>query len=429
MAFRAALLSILLLIVATHGIPAGAQVCGDNETQGDETCDDGNTVGGDGCAANCTDEHRVGVTIRAGSNFNAQGRLGQAYGSPGLPLSGALTLTVGALRASDPAGVVPFVIRAQDAQIDPVPLAGTACFCARPTVPASFPSGIVAQGTLGCGAAGLTEADYELSQDHNIIDVDPDCTTGTLQPDGHCTGPLQRNFTGGGPRGAATAEIGFTFYELGNCDATPTDPDQRGCTEDDPVPVPTQRLLLTTGSAVGRVINADNTDFTIEPGVVCGAVPCDPSRSGAPFNCDALLADPAVGVSGALGGVDVAIHLSTLDDVVNVIQLQLSNENTPTATPVPTHTEVPTHTPAATQTSSATETAAPTHTPTGGSSGCAGDCDGNGMVEIAELIRGVNIALGSQQLDVCRVFDRTGDGHVSVSELIQAVGAALNGCP
>jgi cysteine-rich repeat protein len=434
MALRATLLALLLL-GAISSTPARAQVCGDNETQGDETCDDGNTVGGDGCAANCTDEHRVSVTIRAGSNFNAQGRLGQAYGSPGLPLSGALTLTVGALRASDPAGVVPFVIRAQDAQIDPVPLAGTACFCARPTVPASFPSGIVAQGTLGCGAAGLTEADYELSQDHNIIDVDPECTTGTLQPDGHCTGPLQRNFTGGGPRGAATAEIGFTFYELGNCDATPTDPDQRGCTDDDPVPVPTQRLLLTTGSAVGRVINADNTDFTIEPGVVCGAVPCDPSRSGAPFNCDALLADPAVGVSGALGGVDVAIHLSTLDDVVNVIQLQLSNENTPTATPsptdtpVPTHTEVPTHTPAATQTSSATETAAPTHTPTGGSSDCTGDCDGNGMVEIAELIRGVNIALGSQQLDVCRVFDRTGDGHVSVSELIQAVGAALNGCP
>ena len=51
------------------------------------------------------------------------------------------------------------------------------------------------------------------------------------------------------------------------------------------------------------------------------------------------------------------------------------------------------------------------------------------MVEIAELIRGVNIALGSQQLDVCRIFDRSGDGHVSVSELIQAVGAALNGCP
>jgi hypothetical protein len=171
------------------------------------------------------------------------------------------------------------------------------------------------------------------------------------------------------------SKIGFTFYELGNCDATPTDPDQRGCTDDDPVPVPTQRLLLTTGSAVGRVINADNTDFTIEPGVVCGAVPRDPSRGGAPFDCDALLADPAVGVSGALGGVDVAIHLSTLDDVVNVIQLQLSNENTPTATPsptdtpVPTHTEVPTPTPAATPTSSATETAAPTQTTTGGTSG------------------------------------------------------------
>jgi cysteine-rich repeat protein len=436
MAFRAAFLAIVILMFGTvAGTPAHAQVCGDNDVQGDETCDDGNTVGGDGCAANCTDEHRVAVTIRAGSNFNAQGRLGQAYGSPGLPLTGALTLTVGALRASDAAGVVPFVLRAEDAQIDPVRLAGTACFCARPTVPASFPSGIVAQGTLGCGAAGLPEVDYELSQDHNIIDVDPTCSTGTLQTDGHCTGPLERIFTGAGPPGAATAEMGFAFYELGNCDATPSDPDQRGCTADDPVPVPTQRLLLTTGAATGRVINADDTDFTIEPGVVCGSVPCDPSRSGAAFNCDALLADPAVGVSGALGGVDVAIHLSTLDDVVDVIQLQLSNENTPTPTPsatetaVPTHTEVPTHTAAATQTPAATETGAPTQTPTGIAAGCAGDCDGNGMVEIAELIRGVGIALGSLQLDVCPVFDSSGDGRVSVNELIQAVSAALNGCP
>jgi cysteine-rich repeat protein len=440
MAIRAGFLGLSILILLA-GAPARAQVCGDNETQGDETCDDGNTVGGDGCAANCTDEHPVTVTIRPGSNFNAQGRLGQAYGSPGLPLTGTLTLTVGAQRASDASGRVPFVIRAADARIDPVALAGTACFCARPTVPGSFPDGIVAQGNIGCGESGLTGVDYGLSQDHNIRDVDPDCMTGIPQPDGHCTGPLQRVFTGDGPSGAATAEIGFSFYELGDCDATPSDPDQRGCTSDDPVPVPVQTLLLTTGVAVGRIINADDTDFNLEPGVVCGSAPCAPNRNGAPFNCDALLADPAINVSGALAGVDVAIHLSTLDDVVDVIELQLSNENTPTPTPsathtpLPTNTEVPTHTAAATHTATptqplaATATGTPESTVTPVTAMCVGDCDGNGTVEIAELIRGVGIALGTQQIAVCRAFDRDGDGEVSISELIQAVNVALSECP
>ena len=36
---------------------------------------------------------------------------------------------------------------------------------------------------------------------------------------------------------------------------------------------------------------------------------------------------------------------------------------------------------------------------------CVGDCDGNATVEINELVRGVNINLGLQAIDVCPVFD------------------------
>ena len=59
---------------------------------------------------------------------------------------------------------------------------------------------------------------------------------------------------------------------------------------------------------------------------------------------------------------------------------------------------------------------------------CSGDCDGDGTVGISELIRGVNIALGSTPVEDCRAVDVDGDGIVGVNELIRAVGSALNGC-
>ena len=46
---------------------------------------------------------------------------------------------------------------------------------------------------------------------------------------------------------------------------------------------------------------------------------------------------------------------------------------------------------------------------------CPGDCDGNGSVSIAELIRGVNIALGLQDISVCSAFDINNDGMVRIN--------------
>ncbi len=59
---------------------------------------------------------------------------------------------------------------------------------------------------------------------------------------------------------------------------------------------------------------------------------------------------------------------------------------------------------------------------------CAGDCDGDGIVSIAELVRAVNIALGSANVDTCLAADRDDDGLVAINELIRAVNAALQGC-
>lgn len=69
--------------------------------------------------------------------------------------------------------------------------------------------------------------------------------------------------------------------------------------------------------------------------------------------------------------------------------------------------------------------------PIGPPQGCAclGDCNGNGVVSVDELIKGVNIALGSAALDTCACFDANGDLAVAINELIGGVNNALNGCP
>jgi hypothetical protein len=60
---------------------------------------------------------------------------------------------------------------------------------------------------------------------------------------------------------------------------------------------------------------------------------------------------------------------------------------------------------------------------------CAGDCGGDRMVTVNELITGVNIALGAAGAGQCPSVDGNGDGAVVVNELVAAVANALNGCP
>ncbi len=60
---------------------------------------------------------------------------------------------------------------------------------------------------------------------------------------------------------------------------------------------------------------------------------------------------------------------------------------------------------------------------------CVGDCNDNRAVSIDELVRSVNIALGSAPLTQCAISDANGDGAVAINELITAVNNALFGCP
>jgi hypothetical protein len=55
---------------------------------------------------------------------------------------------------------------------------------------------------------------------------------------------------------------------------------------------------------------------------------------------------------------------------------------------------------------------------------CPGDCDRDGTVTIAELLRGVGLALGTTTLP-CPAY---GDAPVTIDKLVAAVDRALNGC-
>lgn len=59
---------------------------------------------------------------------------------------------------------------------------------------------------------------------------------------------------------------------------------------------------------------------------------------------------------------------------------------------------------------------------------CPGDCDTDLEVKVNELVVGVNIALGSDELESCPAMDTGQSGTVDVNELVQAVGASLTGC-
>lgn len=97
--------------------------------------------------------------------------------------------------------------------------------------------------------------------------------------------------------------------------------------------------------------------------------------------------------------------------------LDLTPSATPSITPTPSLTPTPT------RTSSSRPTPTPTVPP------CDGDCNGDGLVTVNELLLGVNLLLGSSgALAQCPASDASRDGTVTVDDVVSAVVAALEGC-
>jgi hypothetical protein len=98
-------------------------------------------------------------------------------------------------------------------------------------------------------------------------------------------------------------------------------------------------------------------------------------------------------------------------------------------TPTRTNTRTVTPTPVGVPTNTRTSTRTPTPTATPGPCGqfCHGDCSGNCVVTVDELITGVNMALTNPAGNpcLCKYDEPDPDGQVSIAELIRAVRIAL----
>ncbi len=160
--------------------------------------------------------------------------------------------------------------------------------------------------------------------------------------------------------------------------------------------------------------------------------------------CVPEVATPPCAGPGAVSQISITDGaITVLAPTVTAPPTNSPISNTPTATPpdTPTTTPADTTTPTApAPTSSATpettatavQTATPSPVPatlTPAVPSCIGDCNGDGIVTVDELLTMVNIALGNAQLQSCVAGDDNGDGQISVDEILTAVNNGLNGCP
>lgn len=60
---------------------------------------------------------------------------------------------------------------------------------------------------------------------------------------------------------------------------------------------------------------------------------------------------------------------------------------------------------------------------------CPGDCNEDTLVQVSELITGVNIALDKTPLSACNPVDTNKNDVVAIDELVEAVDKSLAGCP
>lgn len=313
----------------------------------DSACPAGRCVrcksfGGDGCAANCTNETDVEFELVPGQI--APSLMEIVFGTSGavifgpfltvpLPMTGSMTLTLG---TADPfTDEIPFVVRAASFSVPRIPIASIACACIRPTAtmtcggelfdengiepgvctpgfpnsvtcPASRPCapvygpGNTAAGIIGC--SGLFPVD---------VDVVHDCngTPGQM--------PLDQVVTLSGAGGPGSATMVSTLAigtVVGQCTGTSPDygPDQQFCTNDDPIlgrgePAP---VYFSTRMASGTILN---------PGDFQGDILGPFGSMGLGFTCGGSSLTDVGGVGFA--GMLTACDQPTVSDIVTPVQL------------------------------------------------------------------------------------------------------------
>jgi hypothetical protein len=359
------------------------------------------TFGGDGCAANCTEERDLVLDLVPGRvdginvapDTSGAEAVGAIINVP-LPFTGRWTLTVGKQRPNTLGRMeIPVVIKAADPRRIQ---SGFVCACLRgveaktcggtlfepdgvtlakdctdgPAVcPANRPCayvhgpGNVASGVIGC------EALYAVN-----VDFIHDCNEEYAQPP-HPAVMVLSGFGGAGS--ALLHSTTATGVVGGGCTGEGFDygADGQYCTDDDPQAErgTTVTTPLTTGTATGMVLNAD--DFV-------GQTISAEVGPGLPFNCDALEAG-----SGGIGRLVGALALCDQEAIGDV-----AGVTTMAARP------------------------------------CPGDCAMDGAVTVDDLLISVNIALGNEPMSACAGGDMNGDDQVTVDEILSCVAIALEGC-
>ena len=340
--------------------PTTGAICGNGHMEPGEECDDGNTFGGDGCAANCTTE-----TMRQGT-FDPNLTISSVQTETGLigplHLTGSEIFRTGKARPDDAigpngqvlvkAGYIPVIIRADELKFDPVPVLGVVCACVRGIpVPDLFGAGVAAVGVIGCNADGLTDVSYRLIQDHvtnpgdpnnqhssppdgspndpqcNAVQdlpgglmstackeqVDADCLDAMMHPHkGVCNGPRTiTQFGGTAGQGSAFILNNTAIGQLldtgvcketrnadGSCKYASYGPDCQPCTDDDLDKGQANNLPTTTGDTDAAIFDTNDDGGVIADGQMCGSSPCQTKASGKNFDCTALENNPTGGLSG-----------------------------------------------------------------------------------------------------------------------------------
>ncbi|MBI4516412.1 MAG: thrombospondin type 3 repeat-containing protein [Deltaproteobacteria bacterium] len=392
--------------------------CGNGNTDVAEECDDGNTLGGDGCAANCTNETSVLFQLdSSGGPPRSRATVQTRDFALQMGLSGSQVNRMG---KPGPDGVIPVAVRAEDVHFDPIPITGLVCACVRAVPFDDFGPGVSGRGEIGCGEGGLADVDSEASVDHNIGTVgvggftEADCVAaGGVVEDGSsahphpgvCNGPAYLAVSGGGPRGSAVLQSNMqvgVIADGGDCGVETTTKvcvggqnpgasctgnpglcvggdclaakgsDGIPCNEDDPLENRGAPVLnrYTTGTVSAMITHAKNEQYPIAAYELCGGYPCLTTATGTLFDCD----QPPEEAGGVLASAYSALDSPQAgDNVVTTLLAQVGSTSAPTATSTtsfqptatPTLPALPTNTvQIATPTLSATRTHTQTPIPT-----------------------------------------------------------------
>jgi cysteine-rich repeat protein len=351
-------------------MPTGA-ICGNSKVEDGEDCDDGNNYGGDGCAANCTTETR-----RAGSLVDSQAVAQSLSITLMLPLTGDQALVTGRARDTEVIGVdgevitepgeAPIVVRQEDVDFAPIPLAGLVCACVRGVtegVEDVFGPGNTGAGNIGCGDDGLTNVDFTIEQDHNttpgasgnsgsaqglpddpecndtsevipglqssacLEGTDPACTGPNYVHIGACNSPREITFSGGAAGRGSVLILNSTAIGLlmdrGTCSQTPNctfadyGPDCLPCTDDDLEKGIPNVQPLTSGDSQVIIYDANNSaGQTFDENASCGANKCITTVSGMNADCDTLSAPGNNSLTGTLAGAFPSLDQMTVNDTI-----------------------------------------------------------------------------------------------------------------